>query len=78
VVYANLRWYHIAVYKILGSSYYCVVLECNLLFIQKGGVEYLKKEAADVYGLQEVKCSHGDLPKVHTYVCSVHVLYLSV
>ncbi|XP_065907192.1 exodeoxyribonuclease-like [Dysidea avara] len=32
-------------------------------WMKKGGVEYLKKESADVYGLQEVKCSHEDMPE---------------
>ena len=31
---------------------------------QKGCIDYLKKEDADVYGLQEVKCSTEDFPKV--------------
>lgn len=36
---------------------------------QKGGVEYLKKESADIYGLQEVKCSRDDLPEVCLCMC---------
>ena len=38
------------------------------VFLQKGGIDYLKKEDADVYGLQEVKCSNEDLPKVSHYI----------
>ena len=38
--------------------------EVGIFVFQKGGIDYLKKEDADVYGFQEVKCSTEDLPKV--------------
>jgi len=52
----------------------CLVFTLRLLYLQNGGLEYIKHEDPDILCLQETKCSTADIP----HVCDIWHVPLSL